>query len=192
MTVIHGESRRGCMTPEYRAWVGMKGRCLTPSHHKYPSYGGRGIRVHDVWVRDFAAFLAHVGRRPSGEHSLDRIDVNGHYEPGNVRWADRKVQSTNRRTTRLVEADGAAKSMAEWSRETGLSAATIKYRLDNGKRGAAAVSAAKRACRDRCSDAVANAARRLRAAGMARRDVAATLGLGYWTVRDIDRGKSHG
>jgi hypothetical protein len=92
----HGHTRGG-LTPEYQAWRGMKTRCLNPRHHKFPDYGGRGIRVCDEWINSFEAFLAHIGPRPSPEMSVDRIDVDGHYEPGNVRWATPLQQRHNRR-----------------------------------------------------------------------------------------------
>lgn len=75
----------------------MKARCSNPNATRYNSYGGRGIRVCTEWVNDFAAFLAHIGPRPSARHSLDRINVNGHYEPGNVRWATVLEQARDKR-----------------------------------------------------------------------------------------------
>lgn len=95
----HGEGPRvtGHRTPEYLAWQEMKRRCYTPGRPGYQNYGGRGIKVCDEWRDDFMAFIAHVGRRPSDCHSLDRIDVNGNYEPGNMRWATYHEQRMNQR-----------------------------------------------------------------------------------------------
>lgn len=95
-------------TPEYRAWNHMLARCNNPRVERYPIYGGRGIRVADEWQGEggFDRFYAHIGPRPSPEHSVDRIDTNGNYEPGNVRWADLGQQAANRRNTRLVEING--------------------------------------------------------------------------------------
>lgn len=89
----HGMSR----TPEYNSWCGMKARCGNVKDSRYSDYGGRGITIYPGWVSDFRAFLAYVGPRPSDEYSLDRIDVNGNYVPGNVRWADKSTQTRNRR-----------------------------------------------------------------------------------------------
>lgn len=72
-------------------------RCTNPKETGYRHYGGRGIHVCDVWLSDFEAFFEHVGPRPSKDLSLDRIDVDGNYEPGNVRWATRREQALNKR-----------------------------------------------------------------------------------------------
>lgn len=93
----HGASVGGKMTPEYRAWSNMKFRCYNPNWHKHHLWGGRGIRVCNEWLNDFQAFYNHVGPRPSSQHSLDRIDNDKNYEPGNVRWASRVEQRNNQR-----------------------------------------------------------------------------------------------
>lgn len=82
-------------TQTYRSWSGMVQRCANPKNPKFADYGGRGIRVCDRWL-DFENFLADMGVSPAG-FSIDRIDVNGNYEPGNCRWADAKTQRANRR-----------------------------------------------------------------------------------------------
>ena len=85
-------------TPEYKAWLSMKKRCNYIKAINYPDYGGRGIKVCAEWQSSFTSFLNDVGRKPSKEYSLDRINVNGNYEPGNVRWATAKEQARNRRS----------------------------------------------------------------------------------------------
>jgi hypothetical protein len=93
----HGHAKRGKRSPEYTSWKGMKERCFNPNRPKWKHYGARGIRVCPEWVSSFDAFYSHVGPRPSPKHSIDRIDVDGHYEPGNVRWATSSEQIRNRR-----------------------------------------------------------------------------------------------
>lgn len=97
----HGEGGLGHRTAEYKIWVSMKARCNNPRHIYFNNYGGRGIKVCERWQASFENFLADIGRRPSAELSLDRIDNDRGYEPGNVRWADRATQARNsRRRTR--------------------------------------------------------------------------------------------
>lgn len=93
----HGEIHGMCDTPEYDAWHKMKGRCLNKSDRKYPDYGGRGITVCQEWIDSFEAFYSHIGKRPSKKHSLDRIENENGYEPGNVRWATIIEQNNNKR-----------------------------------------------------------------------------------------------
>jgi hypothetical protein len=88
--------------PEYAVWCTMKQRCGNPRATNYASYGGRGIRVCDRWVRSFADFIEDMGSRPSSDHSIDRIDTNGNYEPGNCRWATRSEQQQNQRKSFAV------------------------------------------------------------------------------------------
>lgn len=97
MTRHGGTNHGGGRTPEYRSWMSMKARCLDSDHDSYKWYGGRGITICDRWLASFEAFLADMGARPSLKHSIDRINNDGNYEPGNCRWATANEQAQNQR-----------------------------------------------------------------------------------------------
>jgi hypothetical protein len=128
--VSHGAARSGNWTAEYKAWRGMKARCLIPGASGFYKYGARGIEVYPEWVVDFEAFFRHVGERPTPSHSLERIDNSGNYEPGNVRWATATEQARNRRSARFLTFRGESKTLSEWSERTGMSPHNIKHRVD--------------------------------------------------------------
>lgn len=119
-------------TPEYGAWVGMIQRCTNPKGRAFPNYGGRGITVCPRWLNSFQNFFADMGPRPSRGLSLDRIDNNGPYAPENCRWATRKQQARNKRTSRVLVVDGVSATIPEWVERTGLLKSTIRERLRRG------------------------------------------------------------
>jgi hypothetical protein len=104
---------------------------MKPDKH-YRHYGGRGIENR---YPDLVAFIADVGRAPSARHTIDRIDNDGHYEPGNCRWITREEQRRNRRDTLRAEHNGKTQCLAEWSRELGIPLDTLQYRYHCGLRG---------------------------------------------------------
>ena len=109
----------------------MIARCYNPRNTRYPSYGGRGIRVCERWLGSFANYLEDMGRCPPG-CSIDRIDNNGDYEQSNCRWATLKQQARNKTTTRIVIWNGEALPLSEWGERTGLGFRLIHQRLKSG------------------------------------------------------------
>lgn len=101
--VTHGETPSGKpRAREYRAWRAAKNRCYNSRDKRYAEWGGRGIRMCDEWRNDYTAFVRDMGRCPPGR-SLDRINNDGHYEPGNCRWATPLQQTHNRRPYRTLK-----------------------------------------------------------------------------------------
>lgn len=107
----------------------MKSRCLDPNAPHYDRYGGRGIRVCPQWVDSFDQFLTAVGARPSLKHTLERMNNDGHYEPGNIRWATRKEQAQNRANNRLIRYDNEIHTVAQWVDMLGLDDELVRSRL---------------------------------------------------------------
>lgn len=119
-------------TRVYKIWQGMKSRCYDRNHVSFKHYGGRGIAICERWLNDFAIFYADVGEPPSDRHTLDRRDANGNYEPGNCRWATYIEQANNTRANLVLTFEDEIRTAAEWSRITGLNAATIRQRKKRG------------------------------------------------------------
>lgn len=131
------EARRthgGRQLKEYHVWFTMRQRCSNPNSNCYERYGGKGITVCDRWLgRDgFANFLADMGMRPSPEHSLDRIDNEKGYEPGNVRWATKSEQARNRKSNRWFSVRGQRLCLADCTALSGLHRMSIHDLMKNG------------------------------------------------------------
>lgn len=116
---------------EHTAWCNARTRCTNRNVPEFVHYGGRGIRMCERW-ESYEFFLSDMGRCPSPTHSLDRIDVNGHYEPANCRWATKEQQAQNTRTNVRIELNGETMTLSEWSRRTGISRNRIASRLRRG------------------------------------------------------------
>jgi len=110
----------------------MLARCKYDNRDNFRFYGGRGISVCERWRASFEAFLADMGPMPSPRHTLERIDVNGNYEPGNVRWATWHEQMRNRRNSRMVTFNGETLCVSEWAERMSLKPHTLMARLNSG------------------------------------------------------------
>lgn len=120
-------------TSIYAVWCTMKARCNNPNSLKYHLYGGRGISVCDEWQHNFQTFYdwAMANGYKDGL-SIDRINVNGNYEPSNCRWATVKEQANNRRTNTFVSFKGETHTVSEWSEILGISRIALYHRLERG------------------------------------------------------------
>ena len=130
---FHGHCKNGTSTTEYRIWTGMKDRCLNRNTPQWINYGGRGIKVCERWLK-FENFFEDMGKRPEGL-SLDRINVDGDYEPSNCRWATRSEQQQNKRNTKFIEINGVTKTFPEWQKEVGGHRTLVYERHKRGWRG---------------------------------------------------------
>lgn len=119
-------------TRVYSIWASMKSRCYNPHNNRYHAYGARGIIVCEEWKSDFASFYKYMGEPPTRKHSIDRIDVNGNYELGNVRWASTQEQSNNKRNSRKIEYHGETKTLTQWAKCLGINHAMLNRRLELG------------------------------------------------------------
>lgn len=117
--------------PEYKAWHNMIARCTHKHHALWSYYGARGIEVCGEWRVSYHAFITDMGPRPSNKHSLDRIDNDGNYEPGNCRWATAKQQARNQRKTYGAKYTfrGETLKISEWSKRLGVPSCTLTYRI---------------------------------------------------------------
>lgn len=133
--LVHGLA--ACKDPAYIAWKAIRRRCCVETTQDYKYYGARGIRLWGYWQTHPQAFVDYVrknlGMRPSSEYSIDRINNNGDYRPGNLRWATKLQQQNNKRTNRLITYRGQTETLQEWERITGIKRATIRWRLVTGK-----------------------------------------------------------
>jgi hypothetical protein len=128
----HGHASYGKRTTEYMVWDGMKSRCANPNYEGWSRYGGRGIKVCERWAESFENFYADMGPRPSANHTPDRIDNDGNYEPSNCRWASHEVQANNRHNNLRLTFAGKTQTLSQWSRETGIHFETLRARLNHG------------------------------------------------------------
>lgn len=119
----------------YTAWRDIKRRCFSVKNKYYHRYGARGITLHPEWINDPVKFvtevLVEIGERPA-DHSIDRINNDGNYEPGNLKWSTVSQQGRNTERNRLLTAFGETLTMTEWAERKGIKVSCIRYRLRSG------------------------------------------------------------
>ena len=126
-----------CRTSIYNTWCGMLARCYNSECKSYPCYGGRGIKVYPDWINDFQAFYDYVSQLENfgvEGYTLDRIDNEGNYEPGNLRWADIKAQNRNTRRNIFVEYNGEQMCLKDAAQKSGINYGTLQSRYSKGDR----------------------------------------------------------
>lgn len=138
---VHGHAQKGKTSPTYSTWQGMVARCRNPKRREYKHYGGRGIEVCEQWM-NFENFLADMGERPPGT-TIERIDNDGNYEPGNCRWATQKEQNNNRRNNHLITFNGKTLTMQQWARSLRISSANLFQRIKRWGKQRAMTTAGK-------------------------------------------------
>lgn len=116
----------------YRIWSNIKRRCYNPKCEAYHNYGMRGISMYSEWVTNSQSFYDwSMANGYSDNLTIDRIDVNGNYEPSNCRWVSSKIQNNNRRNNHLISLNGISHTLSEWSEIIGIKQSTIRARLKN-------------------------------------------------------------
>jgi hypothetical protein len=127
----HGDTH----TMIYDIWRGIKARCNNPKSPCYNRYGGRGIKICDEWSKSYKKFKDYVSKLDNfglKGYSLDRINNDGNYEPGNVRWADAKTQANNKCTNHYLSLNGKTQTITQWSRELNIKPNTLRNRIQMG------------------------------------------------------------
>lgn len=121
-------------TTEYNTWVHINQRCHNSNNKDYKNYGGRGIFVCDLWRESYEAFIMYIGKKPTPAHTIERIDVNVGYQPGNVTWATRDEQARNKRSNVRVTINDVTKTVVEWTEDPlcGVPMKTIYKRIERG------------------------------------------------------------
>lgn len=128
----HGHTRRSQpYSREWNSWRAMRKRCLCPTYDAFDRYGGRGIVICERWLDSFENFLADMGPRPLGK-TLERVNNDKGYEPGNCEWATPQVQNSNTRTNIMLTVDGITKSLPTWAGISGLRSQLVKGRIYAG------------------------------------------------------------
>lgn len=125
-TVRHGLANK---SKEYHTWKALRGRCLNKNNKRYDDYGGRGIKICDRWLTSYENFISDMGVAPSKNHTIERTDNDGNYDPGNCRWATRYEQSLNKRSNIRITNNGITLTLSEWASKFNVNYSTARVRF---------------------------------------------------------------
>ena len=171
--------------PEYHVWLYMKGRCCNPNATMYQYYGGRGIKICKKWLNSFETFFQDMGPRPSPKHTLDRINVDGHYTPRNCKWSTRKEQARNRKTTRWVFWKGRQMSLAEACEIEDMPTGVVQPRLAYGWPLKKALTEPSRGRNFLSAKQIKSVLKRYQRGGESFRSLGKEFGCSYGQIRNI-------
>lgn len=116
-------------SPEYQTWNDMIKRCTNPNNKSFKNYGGRGITIYEKWRKSFYEFYNYIGNRPTPKHTIERINNNLGYIPGNIKWATCKEQNNNRRSNHQITFNGETMNVSQWAKKLGIKRATLNSRI---------------------------------------------------------------
>lgn len=133
--ILKGNNRKHgmCKTPEYKTWAGMIKRVENINGDDYKDYGGRGIKISKRWRNDFQNFLKDMGKRPSPNHSIERINNNGNYSKHNCKWVDGHHQARNKRNNVLIKHGNRVMILQDWANELGITKGSFRTKLRHDK-----------------------------------------------------------
>ena len=129
----HNNCKRIGRSKAYSTWSSIKKRCYNFNQSNYERYGARGIKVCDKWVESFENFLEDMGEPPTAEHSIDRINNNGDYEPSNCKWSSVEEQANNKRNSIIITFNNKKQTLAQWCRELNLNYKSTYKKVRNNK-----------------------------------------------------------
>jgi hypothetical protein len=129
---LFNATHRDSKSVEYHTWHGIKERCYNQNSEQYCNYGGRGIDVSDEWLCSYEQFLQDMGRRPSKNHSIERINNDKGYSKDNCKWATTKEQANNKRNNHLITYNGETLNVTQWSEKLNLAYGSLLYRSNSG------------------------------------------------------------
>jgi hypothetical protein len=134
LNTTHGNAKSKNRSTEYVSYHAMISRCYNKNQRSYADYGGKGVIVCDRWLNSFENFLEDMGKKPNSNYTLERIRVNGIYEPNNCKWITRAEQSKNKRTSVWHEHNGVKMILSDWAKFLNVHPSAIRLKIRSGKK----------------------------------------------------------